>query len=161
MKIRSVSWNDRKKNFELRTAEKVFSYPYAKADPSPTAVNPVVRVFVDKELGREAFVYVLQSGAEGVIHVDHVLNHNSDPDYLRNRLLYNLTVEAQDRIEASAMARREILRRLGTSPSQLRRILDQTNYRKSIDQVLRLLHVLKCEVGVVVRPKRRVRKTAA
>jgi hypothetical protein len=161
MKIRSVGWNDRRKHFEVRTVGKLFSYPYAKADPSPTAVNRVVRTFVDKELGREAFGYVLQSGAEGIIHVDNVLYHNSDPDYLRNQLLYNLTMEAQEQLKTSSMPRREILRRLGTSASQLRRIIDQTNYRKSIDQVLRLLHVLKCEVGVVIRPKRRPGKTAA
>ena len=33
------------------------------------------------------------------------------------------------------------------------RLLDQTNYRKSIDQLLRLLQVLDCDVQLVVRAK--------
>lgn len=33
------------------------------------------------------------------------------------------------------------------------RLLDQTNYRKSLDQLLLLLHVLDCEVDLIVRAK--------
>jgi len=51
------------------------------------------------------------------------------------------------------LSRREIIRRLGTSATQFYRLLDQTNYRKSIDQLLSLLHVLDCDVDLVVRAK--------
>ena len=47
----------------------------------------------------------------------------------------------------------EIVRRLGTSATQLYRLLDQTNYRKSVDQLLRLLNILECDVDLVVRAK--------
>ena len=43
--------------------------------------------------------------------------------------------------------------RLGTSATQFYRLLDQTNDRKSIDQMLMLLHVLNCDVDLIVRPK--------
>jgi len=72
---------------------------------------------------------------------------------MRDLLLYNLTVEALDRIEASALSRREIIRRLGTSPAQFYRLIDPTNYRKSVDKLLSLLQVLDCEVEVIVRVK--------
>jgi hypothetical protein len=62
-----------------------------------------------------------------------------------------LTLEAQRRMAASPLAKREIARRLGTSAAQLDRLVDQTNYRKSIDQVLALLQVLDCEVDLAVR----------
>ena len=68
-------------------------------------------------------------------------------------MLYKLTLEAQKRIEKSPLAKREIIRRLGTSAAQLYRLLDQTNYRKSVDQLLALLQVLDCEVELVVRAK--------
>jgi hypothetical protein len=42
---------------------------------------------------------------------------------------------------------------LKTSPPQFYRLLDQTNYRKSVDQLLRLLQALDCDVDVVVREK--------
>jgi BMFP domain-containing protein YqiC len=47
----------------------------------------------------------------------------------------------------------EIVRRLGTSAAQLYRLLDQTNYRKSVDQVLARLQVLNREVDLVIRTK--------
>ena len=72
---------------------------------------------------------------------------------MRNVLLYALTLEAQKRVEASGLSKREITRRLGTSAAQFYRLLDQTNYRKSVDQVLNLLHVLDCEVDLVVKTK--------
>ena len=82
-----------------------------------------------------------------------MLEYNQDPDHLRDLLLYRLTVEAQKAIAATPLARREIIRRLGTSPAQLYRLLDQTNYRKSVDQLLRLLQVLDRDVELVVRAK--------
>ena len=50
-------------------------------------------------------------------------------------------------------SKREIIRRLGTSASKFYRLIDQTNYRKSVDQMLNLLHALDCEVELIVRPK--------
>jgi hypothetical protein len=68
-------------------------------------------------------------------------------------LLYNLTIEARKRLEASPLSKREIMRRLGTSPAQFYRLLDTTNYRKTIDRMLALLQVVDCEVEVTVRDK--------
>ena len=78
---------------------------------------------------------------------------NQDPDILRNLLLYKLTLAAQKRIDSTPLTKRAIARRLGTSPAQLYRLLDQTNYRKSVDRLLALLQVLDCEVDLVVRAK--------
>ena len=153
MKIRSVSHNNRKKTFEVRTSTRSFVFPFSKADPTPTIENPVREIFVDDEVGREAFTYVLHSGRSGTVHVEQVLEYNQDPSHLRNLLLYRLTLEAQKRIAASPLSKREILRRLGTSAAQLYRLLDQRNYRKSVDQVLALLQVLNCEIDLVVRTK--------
>ncbi len=91
--------------------------------------------------------------ATGNHQVEQVLEYNQDPGYLRNLLLYRLTLEAQKRVEGSPLSKREIIRRLGTSATQFYRLLDQTNYRKSVDQVLNLLQVLDCDVDLVVRAK--------
>jgi len=53
----------------------------------------------------------------------------------------------------SPLSKREIIRRLGTSAAQLYRLLDQTNYRKTVDQLVALLQVLNCEVDLIVRRK--------
>lgn len=151
MKIRSVNKNNRRRAFEVGTWREPFHFPYSKADPAPTPDDPVTEVTVDDELGREAFTYRLASGQEGSVHIEQVLDYNQDPSYMRNLLLYKLTIEAQKRVEASKLSRREIMRRLGTSPAQFYRLLDQTNYRKSVDKMLMLLHVLECDVDLIVR----------
>jgi hypothetical protein len=51
------------------------------------------------------------------------------------------------------LSRRDLIRRLGTSATQFYRLLDQTNYRNSIDQLLSLLQLLDCDVRLVIRPK--------
>jgi len=153
MKIRSVQYNNRKKAFEVRLAAKTLAFPYAKSEPAPTAGDSVRRVFVDPEVGREGFTYELRSGRTGTVHVEQVLEYNEDPSHLRDLLLYKLTLEAQKRIETSPLSRREIVRRLGTSAAQLYRLLDQTNYRKSVDQLVALLRVLDCDVDLVVCAK--------
>jgi len=153
MKIKGVTVNNSKKMFEVKTSSKSYLFPYAKLEYKPSSKNKIIEVFVDKEFGREAFTYVLESGQEGTVHIDHVLEYNDDPTYLRDLLLYKLTLEAQSRVKKSSLSRREIIRRLGTSAAQFYRLLDQTNYRKSIDQMLSLLYVLDCEFDLIVKDR--------
>ncbi len=151
MKIRSVKANGRRRAVEVTTSKGALLFPFSKLQPKPTPDDPIARVFVDKDLGSEGFTYVLASGKEGTTHIEQVLEYNRNPDYLRDALLYKLTLEAQRRIAASPLSRREVIRRLGTSATQFYRLLDQTNYSKSVDQLLSLLQVLDCDVDLVVR----------
>lgn len=153
VKIRSVQRNNRKHAFEVATWRHHLLFPYAKADPAPTTADPLVDLSIDEELGREGFTYRLASGREGSVHVEQVLDYNEDPGYLRDLLLYRLTIEAQERVDASPLSTREVIRRLQTSPAQFYRLLDPTNYRKSVDKVLLLLSVLGCDVDLVVRER--------
>ncbi|MGB5438789.1 MAG: hypothetical protein WBN90_03950 [Gammaproteobacteria bacterium] len=131
----------------------VYAYSYANADPRPVPGDHVEQVFVDKELANEAITYILQSGKEGSIHIDQFLEYNEDPMYLAELLIYKLTVEAQIGLEGSELSMRQIAKRLKTSVPQLYRLLDTTNTRKSMSQLIALLHVLNCEVDLVVRKK--------
>lgn len=153
MKIRKVLLNNRKRAFHVQTASRTYSFPYAKLERPPSDRDRIVRAFVDKETEREAFTCVFESGREEIVHVEQVLEYNQDPRYLRDQLLYRLTVEAQKRVEGSPLSKREIVRRLRTSAAQFYRLLDTTNYAKSIDQMLALLQALDCDVEFVVRAK--------
>jgi predicted XRE-type DNA-binding protein len=153
MKIRSVLCNNRKKAFQVKSLKGTLLIPYSKVDVRPSGNDPVAKVFVDKELGGEGFTYVLASGKEGTVHSEQVLEYNQDPSFLRDALLYKLTIEAQKLIKQSPLSKREIARRLRTSATQLYRLLDQTNYRKSVDQLLSLLHVLDCDVELMVKSR--------
>lgn len=154
MKIRHVSLNNRRKEFVVLSYTGItYSFPFVKAEPRPDAEHPVAKVFVDKELANEAITFVLESGEEGSVHIDQVLDYNQDPKYLADQLIYKLTLEARRGMESSGLSRRQVARRLKTSVPQLYRLLDTTNTRKSMNQMVVLLHVVNCEVDVIVRNK--------
>jgi DNA-binding TFAR19-related protein (PDSD5 family) len=155
LKIRRVIVNQRKAQLEVVVANgTVFPLPFAQLSPRPSSANRVRDAYPDKELAKEALTYVLESGAEGSVHIDAVLEYNQDPHTMSELLLHQLTVQARSRIEQSALSRREIARRLGTSLPQLYRLLDSTNTTKSLNQMISLLHVLGCEVSVVVKRRK-------
>lgn len=142
MNIKSVTVNTRKKTIEIDTPKGIFGLPFAKLRVRPTTHNRVATIYVDPELGRRAVTYRLASGQEDSVHIDAFLDYNRDPEFLRKITVHKLSLEAVNAIKASGLSKHEVVRRLKTSPSQLYRLLDPTNYRKSIDEMLRLLSVL-------------------
>lgn len=156
MKIEAVKPNNRKKAFEVTLADgRTLIYPYARLRAPLQSGERIAVVDVDSELADEALTYRGSQGSEGSVHVEQVLEYNSDPGYLRELAIYELTLEAQKRVEGSRLSKREIIRRLGTSAAQFYRLLDQTNYSKSIGQLLSLLEILNCDVEFLVRDKPR------
>ena len=150
MRLDEVTYNNRRRGFEVTGPFGSYWFPYEKLEVQVKRGDRVVHVYVDEESAGEGFTYVLASGKEGTVHQDAVLEYNRDPAYVREMLLYKLTLEAQSRLKTNDVSRREVIRRMGTSPAQFYRLLDQTNYRKSVDQMIKLLTVLDCEVDVVV-----------
>ncbi len=157
MKITNITDNSRTKTFEIKVGEKTYFFPYAKLRLVPTSSNPVVEVFPDPELGGEAFTYRLKSGDEDTIHLDAVLEVNKDPDYLQALLLHRLTVEALEGIEESGLGKRQLARQLGTSASQLYRLLDPENTAKSVGQMLALLSLVDLKVDFLIYSKSAMR----
>jgi predicted XRE-type DNA-binding protein len=86
------------------------------------------------------------------VHLEQVLEYHEEPEYLAELLLYRLSLEARKRIDKTQLSRRQIARQLHTSVPQLYRLLDPANSNKSMKQLVTLLHVLDCEVDLVVRP---------
>ena len=153
MKITKVEPNNRRKVFEVSTRQGSYSFPYAKLRAQPSRTNRVAEVYADPELGREAFTYRLSSGEEDTIHMDAVLEYNQDPEYLKELLLHRLTIEARTGVEESGISKRELIRRLGTSASQFYRLLDTAYARKSVGQLLALLHLVGRDVNIVVKKR--------
>lgn len=148
MKITSVEINNYKKCITVYTRKGHWDLPYTHLDISPTPDNKIKEIFVDPELGKEAITYELESGDQNSVHLDVFMDYNKDPDFLKKLFLFELTIEAQRAIESTSLSKNEVCRRLKTSPSQLARLLDQTNTNKSVDKMLSLLAVL----GISVRP---------
>jgi hypothetical protein len=146
-----VSFNNRRKGFKVVIGRQDFWYPYARLEDPPVNGDRVTAVAIDAEVARQAFVYTLSDGREGDVHSGAVLDYHKDPRLVRDLLLYQLSVEAQTRVETCGLSKREIMRRLKTSAAQFYRLLDQTNIRKSVDQMLRLLAALDCYVEFSVK----------
>lgn len=153
MKVLEVRPNNRKKVFEVRTTGGEYSFPYARLSPGPSTNDRVRDVYPDPEIGMQGFTCVLESGAEDTVHVDAILEYNRDPAYMNELFLYVLTIHALEALEGTGLSKREIARRLGTSPSQFYRLVDPTYYGKSIGQMLALLWILGRDVELVVKPR--------
>jgi hypothetical protein len=152
MKIKKITANNKKKCFELETSKgNSYDFPYSRLRLKPSIHNGIHEVFVDKEVGSEGFTYFLESGAEDTVPLDAVLEYNQNQDYLREMLLYKLTLQAKDILKSKPVKKRELTRRLKTSPSHLYRLLDTANYNKTIDQMIKLLAALDCSVDIVFK----------
>lgn len=160
MKIRTVRSDARRHAFVVVTARGVHEFPWSQLEVVPSVADPVVEVAADPELGREGFTYRLRSGAEGTVHVDHVLRFVRDPEDRRDEMLYELTIEAEAALAASGRTKRSVARQLGTSLAQIARLLDPTNRRKSMDEMVRFLAALGRRVDLrfaALQPARRRR----
>ena len=149
MKITKVEINNHKKSMIVFTRKGEYELPFTRLDLRPTVRDPILEIFVDKELGGSAITYILKSGKENSVPLDAFLDYNQDPTYIKQMFLFELTVKAQKALKASKLSKNEVCRRMKTSASQLSRLLDQTNSRKSVDKMLELLAVL----GISVRPQ--------
>ncbi len=146
MKISSVRVNNRKKCIEISTQKGRLGLPFSRLRVKPTSRDRISEIYVDRDLGFRGITYALHSGKEDSLQLDAFLDYNKDPDLMRNIALHKLSIEAGKALRASGLSKHEVIRQLKTSPSQLYRLLDPSNYRKSIDEMLRLLSVLGCEV---------------
>jgi hypothetical protein len=151
VKMRRVAFNNRRQSFTVYAGARTFDFPYAALERRPARRLRVVRAFVDPELGSEAFTFETAEGTVGAVHMDNVLLVNHDPRAELEATLYRLTLAAEEALEESGMSKRATARRLGTSMSQLARLLDATVYAKSVEQMMALLRVLGREVEIVVR----------
>jgi len=152
MIINTVKVNNRKKCFEILTAKGLYSLPFSRLRLVPRADNKLVKSYVDKELASRAVTYSLESGEEDSVHLDAFLDYNKDPKYMSKMYLYKLTLMTIEAVEKSRLSKREIARKLKTSPAQLYRLLDTANYRKTLDQMIKLLVSLDHQIEFIPKP---------
>lgn len=155
MKIKSVHSNNYKKCLEISISKNVqYHLPFSQLRLIPTNENKIENIYIDEELGHQAVTYLLNSGEEGSVHLDAFLDYNQDPDFMKKLELYNLTLKTLKLIEISQLSKREIARKLKTSLSQLYRLLDTANSRKSIDQMFRLICVLNAKPQLIIKTEK-------
>ena len=146
MKIKTLEANYRKKCFVINVGKKEYSLPFVQVDTPPSTNNKIIDFYIQED--GKAIVYTLESGNEEGLHLDYFLDYNKDPDYLLEMLTYNLSIAAQEAVKKSKLSKREIARKLNTSPTALLRLLDQKNYTKTVNQMIKLFLTLNCFVEI-------------
>ena len=146
MKVTDVKIDSRKKELVITAGRKTFRYPLAFVSSG----DGVIAAEADQETGNEAITCLLASGNTRTVHLDDIRAQLGDADYLREQMLYGMTLQAQKSVRERRVAKRGLCRLLHTSPAQVYRLLDQTCYSKTVDQMLRLLQVLGCTVKLEI-----------
>jgi|FLYM01.1.fsa_nt_gi hypothetical protein len=149
-KITNVTLNQRKKQIEIQIKDQSWSLPFSKLMTPPSPQDPIVDIWIDSEMGSKGVTYVLLSGNTDSVPLDAFLDFNRDPELIREMELHRLTLVACAAVEKSGLSKRDLSRRMGTSMSQLLRVLDPANSKKTFDQLLKLFTVLGHDVRVEV-----------
>lgn len=105
----------------------------------------VVEAAPDDEAGRHSFYFVLDNGKKDFVPFDQPLHIVQNPEYMKQRTLYEVTKQLNEFIQREKVSKRELCRRLGTSLSQLSRLLDTTNYKKELSRLIELAAMLNYE----------------
>lgn len=149
MKITRVTADNRKRAFLVAASNRnLYSFPYSRLDPAPTREDSIRRVYVDRELAEKGFTYVLRSGKESSVLLDQVLEYNGDPDRFVKMLRHKLTLRARAILKGSSIRKREVIRRMKTTPAHFYRLLDLRFEHKTLDQIVKLLAALDCPVEI-------------
>ena len=104
---------------------------------------------------------MLKSGQEDTVMLDQVLEYHQEPEYMLNMLKYKLTVFIRKAMEREKIAKNELRRRINTSSSQMQRLFDLDNNKKSVDKMIMLAAALgyPIELQNSLESKGAIRKT--
>lgn len=141
-KFKTVEFDNKKKVFYLKyTSGLKVECPYSALKIR----NKVIEAAPDLEVGKHSFYFVLENGKKEFVPYDQPLHIVQNPEYVKQTTLYTITKQLNEFIQKSKISKRELARRLGTSLSQLSRLLDTTNYKKELSRLVELAAILNYE----------------
>ena len=141
-KFKQVRFDNRKKVFHLAyTSGLEIECPYSALGIR----SKVIEAAADAEAGRHSFYFILDNGRKDYVPFDQPLHIAQNPEYLKQRTLYEVTKQLKEFIGREKVSKRELCRRLGTSLSPLARLLDTTNYKKELSRLIELAAMLNYE----------------
>jgi hypothetical protein len=126
-----------------------YDVPFVRMQPRPTRSNPIVEIGWEPDVGRHGPAYELKDGQKGAVLWDHALSVNDDPDYRARVQEHRLRAELQGMLREAASGKsvRQLAKQLGTSTSQVVRLLDPDR-GGSLDSLARALFKLGVDLEV-------------
>jgi DNA-binding Xre family transcriptional regulator len=141
-RFKEVEFDNKKKVFNLKyTSGLKIECPYSALGIR----GKVIEAAPDREVGQHSFYFVLHNGKRNFVPFDQPLHIAQYPEYVKQQTLYEVTKQLNEFIERGKVSKRELARRLGTSMSQLSRLLDTTNYKKELTRLIELAAMLNYE----------------
>ena len=141
-KFKKVKLDNKKRVFHLEyTSGLKMECPYSALGIK----GKVVQASSDSEAGCHSFYFVLENGKKEFVPFDQPLHIAQNPEYVKQQTLYEVTKQLNEFIKRAKTPKRELARRLGTSLSQLSRLLDTTNYKKELSRLIELAAMLNYE----------------
>lgn len=141
-KFKKVGFDNKKRVFHLEyTTGLKIDCPYSAL----CIRDKVIEAGPDPEVGRHSFYFTLNNGKTDYVPYDQPLHIVQNPEYVRENTLYEMTALLNRLIKESKVPKRELARRLGTSLSQLARLLDTTNYKKELSRLIEIAAMLNYE----------------
>lgn len=141
-KFKKVIHDNKKRVFHLEyTSGLKVDCPYS----SLGIKEKVLDAAPDEEAGEHSFYFVLESGRKDYVPYDQPLHIAQVPEYVKEQALYEITKAINEFIREGKVSKRELTRRLGTSMSQLSRLLDPTNYKKELSRLIEIAAMLNYE----------------
>lgn len=141
-KFRKVRLDNKKRVFHLEyTSRLKVECPYS----SLGIRGKVIEAAPDPETGHHSFYFVLENGKKNYVPFDQPLHIIQNPEYVKERTLYEMTKRLNEFIRKAGVPKRELARRLGTSMSQFARLLDTTNYKKELLRLVEIAAMLNYE----------------
>ncbi len=141
-KFKDVVFDNKKRLFRLEYSTGLrINCPYSALGIR----EKVVEAGPDIEVGGHSFYFVLKSGRREYVPYDQPLSISQAPEYMKHQALYEITKAINKYIKKEKVPKRELARRLGTSLSQLSRLLDPTNYKKELSRLIEIGAMLNYE----------------
>ncbi len=141
-KFKKVEFDNKKRVFHLQyTSGLKVECPYS----SFKIQSKVIEAGPDPEVGGHSFYFVLENGKKDYVPFDQPLHVLQNPEYVKEQTLYDMTKCLNEFIRKEGVSKRELTRRLGTSMSQLQRLLDTTNTKKELSRLVELAAMLNYE----------------
>lgn len=141
-RFKKVIFNNKKRVFHLEyTTDLKVDCPFSALGIR----DKVIESGPDPEVGNHSFYFVLSDGKKNYVPYDQPLHIVQNPEYVREQTLYEITKQLNRFIQSAKVPKRELARRLGTSLSQLARLLDTTNYNKELSRLIELAAMLNYE----------------
>lgn len=128
----------------------MLNLPFGKLMTPPSKENPIESVWIEPEMAELGVSYKLKNGQVDSVPLEAFLDFNKDPEFIREMELHRLSLLALKAVKKSGISKNELCRMMNTSMSQLLRLLDPTNYSKSLDQMVKLFTLLGHEVKIDV-----------